>query len=247
MVLDSPASPVVIIMLTQTVEANREKCFQYYPLDMTSPTLPVTDPEDESFAVTVTLQSIHVDTTTQSTIRELLVQSADGTRKKKVWHLLYASWPDFLVPEGEDRLALLRLIKLSRKLAASELGGSGSGKGKTGTAATATTTVAAPTVKLPERLVHCSAGVGRTGTFIALDWLIDELNAGALDESALGAAGVDEGGEADKPGEDPIVDLVDRLRQQRMMMVQGEMQFGFLYEVLADLWLEIWKAKHGTE
>jgi len=30
------------------------------------------------------------------------------------------------------------------------------------------------------------------------------------------------------------------LRQQRMMMVQGEAQFGFLYEVLREKWRDRW-------
>jgi protein-tyrosine phosphatase len=229
MIFDSSTSPAVIIMLTQPVEANREKCFQYYPLDMTSPVLDITDPEDPSFGITITMQSIHEDDSTQTTIRELLLRSADGTREKKVWHLLYASWPDFLVPEGEDRDALLRLVKFSQKLAASEQQSSSN-------------------QEQPERIVHCSAGVGRTGTFIALDWLIDELDAGALDRPApVEKGGADESGEVDESTDDLVVDLVDRLRQQRMMMIQGEMQFGFLYEVLGDLWLQRWKVNHGTE
>jgi protein-tyrosine phosphatase len=36
---------------------------------------------------------------------------------------------------------------------------------------------------------------------------------------------------------DPIVEVVDELRQQRMMMVQGEGQFMFLYDVLRELWI----------
>ena len=48
-------------------------------------------------------------------------------------------------------------------------------------------------------LVHCSAGVGRTGTFIAIDMAIEQANKEGL---------------IDIPG------IVNRLRQQRMKMVQ---------------------------
>ena len=50
-------------------------------------------------------------------------------------------------------------------------------------------------------LVHCSAGVGRTGTFIAIDMAIEQANKEGL---------------IDIPG------IVNRLRQQRMKMVQTE-------------------------
>ena len=48
-------------------------------------------------------------------------------------------------------------------------------------------------------LVHCSAGVGRTGTFIALDQALEQ---------------------AKKEGVVDIAGIVNRLRQQRMKMVQ---------------------------
>ena len=49
--------------------------------------------------------------------------------------------------------------------------------------------------------MHCSAGVGRTGTFIAIDMAIEQANKEGL---------------IDIPG------IVNRLRQQRMKMVQTE-------------------------
>jgi protein-tyrosine phosphatase len=235
MILDAPSSPTVIIMLTQTVESNREKCYQYFPSPSSSPSSPaILSIADPSFTGTVTLLSYRADAPSKSEIRELLVRSsAPDAREKRVWHLLYSAWPDFLVPEGEDREALLALMRLSHRLA---------GEDEVG--------------RVEERVVHCSAGVGRSGTFIALDWLMEELEAGALDVVDGGGEGKkrrrdeklsdkndsDEGEEEE--GDDPIADLVDLLRQQRMMMVQGEMQFGYLYEVMAQLWMQRWKARN---
>ena len=48
-------------------------------------------------------------------------------------------------------------------------------------------------------LVHCSAGVGRTGTFIAVDLALEQ---------------------ARKEGVVDIAGIVNRLRQQKMKMVQ---------------------------
>ena len=50
-------------------------------------------------------------------------------------------------------------------------------------------------------LVHCSAGVGRTGTFIAIDLVAEQV---------------------DKEKKIDIAGIVTRLREQRMKMVQTD-------------------------
>jgi protein-tyrosine phosphatase len=59
--------------------------------------------------------------------------------------------------------------------------------------------------------------VGRSGTFIALGHLLGELDAGTVADV--------------KDGEDMVFDTVNKLREQRMMMVQSDAQYLFLYEV----------------
>uniref|UniRef100_UPI00358F4257 receptor-type tyrosine-protein phosphatase H-like isoform X2 n=1 Tax=Myxine glutinosa TaxID=7769 RepID=UPI00358F4257 len=62
-------------------------------------------------------------------------------------------------------------------------------------------------------IVHCSAGVGRTGTFIALDQAIQQLE------------------------EEDMVELnkiVKNMRTNRCMMVQTELQYKFLYTCVRD-------------
>ena len=53
-------------------------------------------------------------------------------------------------------------------------------------------------------LIHCSAGVGRTGTFITLDMALEQIN---------------------KEGKVDIAGIVTRLREQRIRMVQTEVCF----------------------
>jgi protein tyrosine phosphatase len=60
--------------------------------------------------------------------------------------------------------------------------------------------------------------VGRSGTFIALGHLLGEPDAGTVADV--------------KDGEDMVFDTVNKLREQRMMMVQSDAQYLFLYEVL---------------
>ena len=219
------SSPAVVVMLTQTHEAGREKCFQYYPLSVEESPLhipPDAEMEDR-FKGAVELVNVEPDEKSRSEIRRLKLAFEDDDGKpqeKEIHHLLFSGWPDFLIPEGDDRNALVELIRLSARL------------NKPPSSDTATQAQLngnhtahdfADTEQDNPRIIHCSAGVGRSGTFIALDYLLSLLYSGQLDHL-----------EQDK---DPVADTVDQLRQQRMMMVQGEGQFAFVYEVLREQYL----------
>ena len=148
----------------------------------------------------------------------------------EIRHLLFSGWPDFLIPEGEDRVALIELIRLSASLSRPASTSNGTANG------THTTYSAnfGQDISDNPRIIHCSAGVGRSGTFIALDYLLSLLYTHQLDD-------------LQPPDIDPVCETVDMLRQQRMMMVQGESRFGFLYEVLRELYVEWMQAQdaHG--
>jgi protein-tyrosine phosphatase len=206
-----PDSPAVVVMLTQTHESGKEKCFQYYPHSMEAPTMTLNEQDEfqDGFLATLTLVKLTMDERTKSEIRELELKVKDDPSPRKVWHFLFAGWPDFLVPEDEDRAALIELVRLTAEKNENN--------------------------EVP-RIVHCSAGVGRSGTFIALDWLLGELDEGTFDQ---GDVVVNE-------ERDPIAEVVDELRQQRMMMVQGEPQFQFLYDVIKELWTQRLKAKQSN-
>ncbi|XP_078324907.1 receptor-type tyrosine-protein phosphatase alpha-like [Crassostrea virginica] len=62
-------------------------------------------------------------------------------------------------------------------------------------------------------LVHCSAGVGRTGTFLAVDSLLESGR---------------------KSGKVNIFDYVKKMRECRMNMVQTETQYVFIHEALFE-------------
>jgi protein-tyrosine phosphatase len=96
-----------------------------------------------------------------------------GKPQRTVTQMQFLEWPDKLTPG--DPWSLLAFHHRVRSLLNS-----------------------APSSRGP-LLVHCSAGVGRTGTFIALDTLLNE---------------------ADKTGTVDIFDVVKYLRLQRMASVQ---------------------------
>ena len=168
-----------IVMLMPIGGSGDDRCARYFPRSL-----------DEiirtgDFEISLA-DKVHEHSRTE--VRKILVKRGDDERI--VWHHAFLGWPDHGVPLGEDRLALLGLIKLSRYGLQPNM----------------------------PRIVHCSAGVGRTGTFIALDYLLEELERKALDHDELEL--------------DPVFENVDYLREKRMMLVQGEAQYRLIYEIL---------------
>jgi protein-tyrosine phosphatase len=191
MIWQETSEVAVVVMLTKTYELGRDKCFQYFPDNDPTPWNIRDDGEfGDGFEATVTLVEKKKDVKSACTVRKLLMTV--GEKKKIVWHLFFKGWPDYNVPEGDDKSALMELIKLANEK-------------NTG-----------PDNPL---IVHCSAGVGRSGTFITLDHFIRDIDAGAI---PLGERG------------DLVFETVNQLREQRMYMVQSEVQFQFIYTVLRE-------------
>ena len=182
-------------MLTQTHDGFMEKCFQYFPAEAGAYYIEPIDKENGSPEGTVTFSETVSDPDSKTEIRKLSLQFGEET--KEIWHFLYSGWPDFAVPEDEDRAALLELVKHSAEVNSSPSN---------------------------PRIIHCSAGVGRSGTFIALEYLLAQIESGAMADA--------------KEGEDLIYDVVNRLREQRMLMVQMDIQYEFLYEVVKEQFQE---------
>lgn len=162
-------------------------------------------------------------------IASAVSQEEEGEEEERVvYHFLYKKWPDFGVPSLEDLDNFFTLMHLSREKNASPSN---------------------------PRIVHCSAGVGRSGTFIALEHLMRELDAGALANydgswgtaettgegaEGRGRSGAEWGGDGGSALEkgDLVFETVNQLREQRRTMVQAESQYLFIYRVLRQLWLE---------
>lgn len=193
MIWQETTDVAVIVMLTQTHDGTTEKCFQYFPLDVEAGSFKVEslDKAQDTPEGSVTFTECNFDSRSRTEIRKLSLKF--GAETKDVWHLLFSGWPDFAVPEDENRAALLELLKLCAEKNSSPSN---------------------------PRIIHCSAGVGRSGTFIALEYLLAQVESGAILDA--------------KEGEDMIYDVVNRLREQRMLMVQMEGQYQFLYEVIRE-------------
>lgn len=119
-------------------------------------------------------------------VRQLIVQKNNETRI--IYHYWYTAWPDHNLPENPN--ALIQLIKQVESYRNYD----------------------DLNVNKSPILVHCSAGVGRTGCFLALAIGIKQLDVENL---------VD------------IVQIVCQLRVERGGMIQTLEQYEFIYQVLA--------------
>lgn len=138
-------------------------------------------------------------------------------------HFVFNAWPDHGVPQQSDRNALM---KFARTVAEANTN-------------PAHSSIIRPGEKRggsPPIMVHCSAGVGRTGTFIALCSIMRSnglLHPPPLSQpvgSSFNRA-PEIGPLADWLSSDPIAHEVDMLREQRLMMVQTPDQLMLLYDI----------------
>uniref|UniRef100_A0A7N8Y7F3 Receptor-type tyrosine-protein phosphatase alpha n=1 Tax=Mastacembelus armatus TaxID=205130 RepID=A0A7N8Y7F3_9TELE len=125
------------------------------------------------------------------TIRKFCIQQVGDVSGKKPQRLVtqfhFTSWPDFGVP-----FTPIGMLKFLKKVK------------------TCNPQYAGPIV------VHCSAGVGRTGTFIVIDAMLDMM---------LAERKVD------------VFGFVTRIRAQRCQMVQTDMQYVFIFQALLEHYL----------
>ncbi|ODV63096.1 protein-tyrosine phosphatase, partial [Ascoidea rubescens DSM 1968] len=199
---------IVIIMLTPLQEKSTERCFKYWP-DETNLNSEMYISKNNSGSINdrINLISFYHD---ESEIDELnCLDYSKNFREKFVYQLWYDSWPDFSKPSNIDSI-----LKISEK--AKNILNCDSNDQNT-------------------LIVHCSAGVGRTGTFIALDYLINHYRDFDLnpDSSCKPMTKINTFDHYD-----PIFEIVMKLKEQRMSMVESQSQFAFIYDAARKIYQE---------
>ncbi|KAM7367914.1 hypothetical protein PAMP_014180 [Pampus punctatissimus] len=174
----------VIAMVTAEEEGGRSKSHRYWP-KLGSKHNSATHGK---FKVTTKFRTDSgCYATTGLKVKHLL-----SGQERTVWHLQYTDWPEQGCPEYvQGFLSYLEEIQSVRRHTNSMLDTSKSLN--------------------PPVVVHCSAGVGRTGVVILTELMISRL-------------------EHNEPMEVPA--MLSELRQQRMLMVQTILQYKFVYQVL---------------
>ncbi|XP_063796204.1 receptor-type tyrosine-protein phosphatase C isoform X2 [Pseudophryne corroboree] len=116
--------------------------------------------------------------------RKLYITNKREKSERDVTHIQFTIWPDHGVPDDPNLL-----LKLRRRVNALSNFFSG------------------------PIIVHCSAGVGRTGTYISIDAMLEGLEA---------------------EGRVDVYGFVVQLRRQRCLMVQVESQYIFIHKSLVE-------------
>ncbi|KAL3878258.1 hypothetical protein ACJMK2_030623, partial [Sinanodonta woodiana] len=132
----------------------------------------------------IQVELIEEDVCVEYVVRSLLVSKTGSKKQKTVNQFHFTSWPDRGVPDTASSL-----VQFWNKVRHSDC-----------------------THRSPI-LVHCSAGIGRTGTYIAMDYSFDEGN---------------------EEGYVNIFECINKLRQQRVGLVQTAEQYVYLHEVTLE-------------
>ncbi|XP_069793993.1 receptor-type tyrosine-protein phosphatase C isoform X8 [Narcine bancroftii] len=117
-------------------------------------------------------------------IRKLFISQKEKSPEREVTHIQFISWPDHGVPEDPHLLLKLRQrVNAFRNLFSGPI------------------------------VVHCSAGVGRTGSYIGIDAMLQALEA---------------------EGRVDVYGYIVQLRRQRCLMVQVEAQYILIHQALME-------------
>uniref|UniRef100_A0A1I8IP42 protein-tyrosine-phosphatase n=1 Tax=Macrostomum lignano TaxID=282301 RepID=A0A1I8IP42_9PLAT len=175
----------IIVMTTREEERAKVKCARYWPTGRETREFPA-----PGGAILVRhLEELSIEDITVNTLE---VERRPGDEKRTVMHYQYVGWPDHNVPS--DPGSVIRLLINVRekardmeKCAKNDFG---------------------PIV------VHCSAGIGRTGSVIIIDMLLNFIEAMGLN------CDID------------IQKLTHHVRSKRSGMVQTESQYKFVYKAV---------------
>ncbi|XP_059392550.1 tyrosine-protein phosphatase non-receptor type 9-like [Carassius carassius] len=180
-------SVLVIVMTTRTDEGGRRKCGQYWPKE---------EGGQEVYGH-IAVVNHRVDKQAHYNQTTLELHNTETFEQRQVTHFQFLSWPDYGVPSSALSLIdFLGAVKHQQQWAVQAFGSQWRGHPLG-----------------PPMVVHCSAGIGRTGTFCALDICLSQLqDVGTLN----------------------ICQTVRRMREQRAFSIQTPEQYYFCHTAILE-------------
>uniref|UniRef100_A0A8B9K3S0 Tyrosine-protein phosphatase non-receptor type 9 n=1 Tax=Astyanax mexicanus TaxID=7994 RepID=A0A8B9K3S0_ASTMX len=180
-------SVLVIVMTTRTDEGGRRKCGQYWPLQ---------EGGQEVYGH-IAVVNQRVDNHSHYNQTTLELHNTETCEQRQVTHFQFLSWPDYGVPSSAlSLLDFLGAVKRQQKRAVKAMGSQWRGHPLG-----------------PPMVVHCSAGIGRTGTFCALDICLSQLQ---------------------EVGTLHVCQTVRRMRTQRAFSIQTPEQYYFCHTAILE-------------
>uniref|UniRef100_A0A7I4Z111 Protein-tyrosine phosphatase domain containing protein n=1 Tax=Haemonchus contortus TaxID=6289 RepID=A0A7I4Z111_HAECO len=180
-----------VVMLCNTVECDKNKCEQYWPLNVDDV---MVFGEDNDGKITVTNLDVSPMSKEDHFVRvsklKLEYKEFGQDTFKIITHYQWENWPDRGVPATK-----FTAINLLAKL-----------RDSTGPI-----------------IVHCSAGIGRTGTIVAISYVTEKMQNG---EECLAMS-----------------ELVKEIRTQRLYSIQNEYQYLYVHRVLLAYFLEKYRSR----
>ncbi|XP_018314702.1 tyrosine-protein phosphatase corkscrew isoform X2 [Mycetomoellerius zeteki] len=177
----------VIVMTTKEIERGKNKCARYWP----------EEGESSEYGNEWKVRAVSRTSTADYTLREFFLQGTkpEFSESRRIYHYHFQAWPDHGVPSDPGCvLNFLHDVNARQESIAASLVPKDQDEPCIGPI-----------------LVHCSAGIGRTGTFIVIDMILDQIKRHGLD------------------CEIDIQRTVQRVRARRSGMVQTEAQYKFVY------------------
>uniref|UniRef100_A0A7E4W899 Protein-tyrosine phosphatase n=1 Tax=Panagrellus redivivus TaxID=6233 RepID=A0A7E4W899_PANRE len=177
-----------IIMLCDLFEDGIRKCADYWPVD-------------EGCRKTYGEVEVHNTTTMNSTLEQVTVTILRVTYKDRshlLTHFQWVGWPDKGIPN--DSIVPAKLLIQARESVTPVKNSKDARK---------------PPAPI---LVHCSAGIGRTGTLVAIDMARAKVKAHANSIS--------------------VPNIVKELRSQRAFAVQNPLQYTYLNACILQMFVE---------
>lgn len=177
---------LVIAMTTKVIEQRKIKCAQYWPLE---------SGERMRLGDWLEIKNIEVEDLDDYRVSKLSLRCNLTQETRVVVHCQFTSWPDHGVPSTAAHiLDFIDLVRKHQREGLGQLDWSGHPNG-------------------PPIIVHCSAGIGRTGTFCTIDICIQRLN--------------------DSQGVN-LLETVQHIRNQRAQSVQTRDQYIFCYQAILE-------------